>query len=302
MWRNRFAEGLGRLHARKSYWLARPHGVLRADMANFYLAYQGEDDRALQSSYSDFLAALLGAAVPELQAPVKPRSERANKIRVGFLSSNLRGSTIGDYFGSWITDLPRDRFHISTLFTGGLPDPHAEALARASDEPVSIVGPGEEIGRAAKSLALDILVFPDVGMTPNSSLLANLRLAPVQCAAWGHPVTTGSALVDYFLSCSDMEPSDAATHYREELVLLPGLGTRYPRPPRVQKADRGRFGLPRHKRIYLCPQLLHKIHPDTGALFFDVLARDADAVLVFFAGMTSGQRQAFVDRLAAGMK
>jgi protein O-GlcNAc transferase len=73
MWRSRFAEALGRLHARKSRWLAQPHGVLRVDMTNFYLAYQGEDDRALQSSYSDFLAALLGAAVPELQAPVKPR-------------------------------------------------------------------------------------------------------------------------------------------------------------------------------------------------------------------------------------
>ena len=302
MWRNRFGEALGRLHARKSRWLARPHGVLRADMANFYLAYQGGDDRALQSSYSDFLAALLGAAVPDLQAPIKPRSDRSAKVRIGFLSSNLRASTIGDYFGSWITDLPRDRFHLCTLFTGGVPDPHAEALAQASDERVSVVGPAEEVARTAKSLALDILVFPDVGMTNNSSLLANLRLAPLQCAAWGHPVTTGSRFIDYFLSCGDMEPADAATHYREELVLLPGLGTRYPRPPRVEQAERDRSGLPRDKRIYLCPQLLHKIHPDTDALFLEVLARDADAVLVFFAGMTSGQRQAFVDRLAAGMK
>src|SRR6266545_4944635 len=249
MWRNRFAEALGRLHARKSHWLARPHGVLRVDMANFYLAYQGGDDRALQSSYSDFLAALLGAAVPELQAPIKPRSDRSAKIRIGFLSSHLRTSTIGDYFGSWITDLPRDRFHLCTLFTGGLSDPHAEALAQASDEPVSVVGPAEEVARIAKSLALDILVFPDVGMTLNSSLLVNLRLAPVQCAAWGHPVTTGSRFIDYFLSCGDMEPADAATHYREELVLLPGLGTRYPRLPRVEKAERDRFGLPRQANL-----------------------------------------------------
>jgi CRISPR-associated protein Csy1 len=70
----------------------------------------------------------------------------------------------------------------------------------------------------------------------------------------------------------------------------------------VEKAERDRFGLPRDKRIYLCPQLLHKIHPDTDALFFDVLARDDDAVLVFFAGITRGQRQAFLDRLLAGMK
>ena len=48
--------------------------------------------------------------------------------------------------------------------------------------------------------------------------------------------------------------------------------------------------------------MLHKIHPDTDALFLDLLARDDDAVLVFFAGMTGGQKQAFLDRLLAGMK
>jgi len=302
MWRNRFAEGLGRLHARKSRWLAQPHGVLRVDMVNFYLAYQGEDDRALQSSYSDFLAALLGAALPELQAPIRPRGDRAAKIRIGFISSNLRASTIGDYFGSWITDLPRDRFHVCTLFTGGITDPHAEALARASDESVSVVGPTEQVARTARSLALDILVFPDVGMAVHSSLLANLRLARVQCAAWGHPVTTGSGVIDYFLSCADMEPADAGAHYREELVLLPGLGTRYAPTAPVEKPGRDRFGLPPDKRIYLCPQLLHKVHPESDALFLEVLARDQDAALIFFGGMTAGQRQAFLDRLQTGMK
>jgi len=301
-WRNRFAEALGRLHARKSRWLARPHSVLRVDMANFYLAYQGEDDRALQSSYSDFLAALLGAAVPELQAPLGARSDRAGKIRIGFISSNLRASTIGDYFGSWITDLPRDRFHVCTLFTGGIPDPHAQALAQASDEPLSVVGPAEQVARAARSLALDILVFPDVGMALHSSLLANLRLARVQCAAWGHPVTTGSGVIDYFLSCADMEPADAAAHYREKLVLLPGLGTRYAPTAPAEKPARDRFGLPPDKRIYLCPQLLHKVHPDNDALLLEVLARDEDAVLVFFAGITAGQRRAFLDRLQTGLK
>src|SRR5438093_849360 len=136
-WRDRFVEGVARLHGRKSRWLARPQGVLRAGAATFYLAYQGKDDRALLASYSDFLAALLGAAAPELQAPIAPRGDRAARIRVGFLSSNLRDSTVGDYFGSWITDLPRDRFHVCTLFTEGIPDARAEALARASDESVS---------------------------------------------------------------------------------------------------------------------------------------------------------------------
>jgi predicted O-linked N-acetylglucosamine transferase (SPINDLY family) len=47
---------------------------------------------------------------------------------------------------------------------------------------------------------------------------------------------------------------------------------------------------------------LFKIHPDSDALFFDLLARDEDAILLFFAATTAGQRSAFVRRLEDGMK
>ncbi len=39
--------------------------------------------------------------------------------------------------------------------------------------------------------SLDILFYPDLGMTPLTYFLAFARLAPVQCVSWGHPVTTG---------------------------------------------------------------------------------------------------------------
>jgi len=86
------------------------------------------------------------------------------------------------------------------------------------------------------------------------------------------------------------------------LVLLPGLGTRYPAVNPVERSARDRFGLSPGKRIYVCPQSLFKIHPDTDALFFDILAQDEDAVLLFFGGLTEGQRQAFLGRLKSGMK
>jgi CRISPR-associated protein Csy1 len=301
-WRSRFGEGLTRLHARKAQWLRQPQGVLGVEASNFYLAYQGEDDLVLQTSYSDFLAPLLGGAVPELQTRIDARRDRGPRTRVGFLSSNLKVSTVGDYFGSWIADLPRERFEICTILAAGIPDARTEAFARASDQFISANGTADEIARSVKGLELDVLVFLDVAMTPWGNLLANLRLAPVQCAAWGHPVTTGSAFIDCFLSCAAMEPENAATHYRERLVLLPGLGTRYRAPPPVEDATRERFGLPASRRLYLCPQALFKIHPDADALFLELLSRDEDAVLLFFAATTDGQRQAFVRRLGEGMK
>ena len=299
-WRGRFTRGLSSLRARESRWQHKPQGVLAVEATNFYLAYQGEDDLALQSGYSDFLASLLARAVPDLQATA-PRAP-STRIRVGFLSSNLKVSTISDYFGSWITDLPRDRFEVVAILCAGIPDSKTEALARACDRFLSANGGAGDIARAVKSLSLDVLVFLDVGMTPWGSLLSNLRLAPVQCAAWGHPVTTGSRFVDCFLSCADMEPPAAESHYREHLIRLPGLGTRYTPPAVVEPARRDQFGLPEGRRLYLCPQSLFKIHPDADGLFLDVLERDPEAVLLFVAATTEGQRHAFVRRLEEGMR
>ena len=78
--------------------------------------------------------------------------------------------------------------------------------------------------------ALDVLVYPELGMGTVPFALASLRLAPLQCAGWGHPVTTGLPNVDVFLSSAAMEPPDAQDHYSERLVTLPGIGTRYAAP------------------------------------------------------------------------
>jgi predicted O-linked N-acetylglucosamine transferase (SPINDLY family) len=70
-------------------------------------------------------------------------------------------------------------------------------------------------------------------MDPKHQALAALRLAPVQCALYGYPATSGAPAIDYFLSGSELEPDGAQAHYREKLVCLPGLGTQPLPPPDV---------------------------------------------------------------------
>ena len=41
----------------------------------------------------------------------------------------------------------------------------------------------------------DIIFYPDLGMKMESIWLANKRLAPIQIASYGHPVSSYGALV-----------------------------------------------------------------------------------------------------------
>ncbi len=81
---------------------------------------------------------------------------------------------------------------------------------------------------------------------------------------------------------------DAASHYREPLVTLPGIGTRYAMPAAPTDASRERFGLPEGVPLLLCPQSIFKIHPDNDALFADVLRAAPSALLVGFEARDPG--------------
>lgn len=55
------------------------------------------------------------------------------------------------------------------------------------------------------ALRLDVLIFADTLSEPMSHLLSHVRLAPLQMAFWGNPVTSGSGTMDFFLSADDLE-------------------------------------------------------------------------------------------------
>ena len=47
---------------------------------------------------------------------------------------------------------------------------------------------------------LNILIYCDIGMAPDTYFLSYSRLAPIQCNTWGHSDTSGIDTIDYYLS------------------------------------------------------------------------------------------------------
>lgn len=69
--------------------------------------------------------------------------------------------------------------------------------------------------------------FPDVGMTPESIILANVRLAPVMAMGTGHPVSTFGSKIDYFLGGRELRLGRETATYSEKVWDLDGLGACY---------------------------------------------------------------------------
>ena len=283
--RKRFEAGLEQLEKDIPALLDNAPGDIERDVQwdNFYLAYQGRDDRELQVRYAALMKQILLRIAPELFAP-RPRSRPASgRVRVGFASHNFYDCTAGHYFRSWITDLDAERFEVFVYHL----NPQADDLTQAIRAPAASFRrlssrPLLQVAREIAQDELDVLIFPELGMHPAVFCLASFRLAPVQCAGWGHPVTTGHDNVDYFLSCGEMEPVGADGHYSEKLVRLPGLGTSYEMPTTDSQATREDLQLPSGRILYLIPQSLFKIHPDNDALIADLLQAEPNAVVVVF--------------------
>jgi predicted O-linked N-acetylglucosamine transferase (SPINDLY family) len=303
--RRAFAQGLanveGELRSRIGAMDA-PSIVDEVRWTNFLLAYQGENDRELQVRFAAIIGNAIDAADPALRAPLPKRHRGSRRLRIGFVSSLFRDGTVGRYFEHWITDLPREAFevHVFALQSGF--DAVAQRISQRADRyhPCPRFRPSQVASRIRDS-APDVLVYPELGMDATTFAVAALRLAPMQVAAWGHPVTTGHATVDVFFTSGAMEPPDGDSHYSEQLVRLPGIGTRYLRPDAPDAASREAIGLPREGVLFLCPQSLFKISPDDDAMFARVLAATPGSRLVFFEGRHARLTAKFVTRLHAAL-
>jgi tetratricopeptide (TPR) repeat protein len=291
--RARFTAGLARLEAD---WtparLAHEKPPLR-ELAhcNFLLAYQGENDLALQTRYADLLQRAAAAICPSLaERPAPPRNARP---RIGLLSSHWRQCTVGSYFGGWIGWLAHAGFEVRLYQLGPQQDAYtAELAGRASSFRLLTDGPLEGIAQQLRDEALDLLIYPELGMDARLLPLAALRLARRQAVAWGHPVTSGFATIDEFLSCAEMEPADGALDYRERLRGLPGLGVDYRQhalPARVAPAA---LGLDPARSRVLVPQSLFKLHPDGDEVMAAIAAARPRVQFVCF----EPERPAWLER------
>ena len=263
----------------------------------FYLPYQGRNDRELQSLYGSAVCSVLGArfATPALSRPTADEP-----IRLGIVSGFFRRHSNWKIpIQGWLKMLNRDRFRLFGYHTGveqdGETDIAASLCERFVQGPLSLSAWRDQIAVDAPH----VLLFPEIGMDKVSAQLAGQRLAAVQCASWGHPVTSGFPTIDYFLSSDLMEPDDAEAHYSETLVRLPNLSIYYePLEVAQVQLNRAALGLREDAVVYWCAQSLPKYLPQYDEVFARIAA-DVGACQFAFIEFAGGKQvtQLFKTRL-----
>jgi predicted O-linked N-acetylglucosamine transferase (SPINDLY family) len=265
----------------------------------FFLPYQGQDDLALQRAYGGFLQRVMAANYPQWSGPKSmPALPAGERIRIGYVSSFMRSHTVGQFLLGWLEGHRRDRFEIFCYHIGIETDAVTDRIRAQADvfHPV-----GDHLETAAGRIAADnlhILVYTDIGMNALASQLAALRLAPVQCKGWGHPVTTGLPTIDYYLSSDLMEPDDAPEHYSEKLIRLPNLALYYT-PPRLPERfpSRVQLGLRPDAFVYLNSQSLFKNLPQHDDIYPRIAREIPHAQFVFISHSRPKVTETFRRRL-----
>uniref|UniRef100_K3WPA7 O-GlcNAc transferase C-terminal domain-containing protein n=1 Tax=Globisporangium ultimum (strain ATCC 200006 / CBS 805.95 / DAOM BR144) TaxID=431595 RepID=K3WPA7_GLOUD len=229
-----------------------------------FIGYQGIDVLPVQRA----IHALRTTVYPSLQP--QPATWKANNLpssqeatgrrRIAFVSTWFRNHSVGKLLLGVIEHLDRTKFHIEIyrcVHFLQLPDELTDAFRRVADTYTELPVDMDDALALLRREYIDVLIYPELGMDEWTLSLAHHRIAPVQCVFWGHPITTGNPVVDYFISSeyfvsdffdSDDNPRDDkndsadkkdsadtfihhGTHFSEQVVLFRGLGTFFTQVP-----------------------------------------------------------------------
>jgi protein O-GlcNAc transferase len=268
-------------------------------ITNFYLQYQGQNDLDLQKRYGRFVHRVMAANFPQYTvARQMPALNGDRKIKIGYLSSFMRAHTVGHFLMGWLENHDRSKFELYCYHIGHATDELTEAFKQKSDRFYQVPGNIEAMAKQVFNDDLHILTFTDIGMFAPATQLAGLRLAPIQCKGWGHPVTTGLPTIDYYLSADLMETDDADDHYSEKLVRLPNLALAL-KEPQVPENGKTRldFGISGSDFVFLTSQSLFKYLPQYDDIYPRIAAGVENARFVFISNPSAGITQRFRKRI-----
>lgn len=247
-----------------------------AYVSNYPSGVSPADSRRLHEAFGTLLRR---EDVRIIDPPVRS-TDPHRRIRVGFVSADLRSHPVAHFLVPLLRHLDRERFHITCYSSTLSPDATSEMLRSMTQlwRPVQTLSPFE-VASLMSHDAIDIVI--DLGGLTGGNSLAALRHqpAPIQATWLGYPATTGLSAMGFRFVDSHTDPSpDSDGHCTERLVRLDPCLLCY--EPPAGAPDVAVDGTPRDSIAFGSFNTLQKVSNEVLSLWGRILSNIPGSALI----------------------
>ncbi len=253
----------------------------------FHLSYDGQPTKEIFQKQGDFFQ----KNIPEVNLYKKFHRKKNKKIKIGVFTKFLDNHPVSYCFIDNFLSLNSNHFEV-IIFTTDING--KKNLIKKKNKIISKskvkfqTFNDNDLNMIRDTICkknIDILIYPEVGLTGTSYYLAAHRLAKKQIALSGHPDTTGLSTIDYYIGNKLNQPKNAQLYYTEKLVLFENaVLSGSPLEKEIESIPRNLelsdFNLSKEKKYYGCLQSLFKIHPEFDEILNEIVLLDPKAIIV----------------------
>lgn len=169
-------------------------------------------------------AALYNAFVAPLRVPARvPAPPRADKIRIGYFSSDFGDHPVAHAIAGVLETHDRTRFEVTAFQIARREGDEMRARLQAAFDRFEDVADISDADAAARARALGIDIAVDLTGYTNQARpgIFYYGAAPVQVAWLGYPGTLASEAIPTLLADAVAIPAETRAHYSEKIIDLP---------------------------------------------------------------------------------
>lgn len=217
----------------------------------------------------------------------KERASLRQKLRIGYVSSDLREHAVGFAMADVLETHDRQAFEITAYYCGiDRPDGTKDRSQKSVDHWVDITRlPDEQAAQRIREDGIDILIDLNGYTKDARSRIFSYRPAPVTVNWFGFPGTMGSAHHHYIIADPIVVPEEDEIFYSEKVLRLACYQPNdRKRVVASEPLSREGAGLPADGFVYCCLNGCQKLTPEVFASWLTILRQVPDSVFWLLSG------------------
>ena len=244
-----------------------------------YFPLEQSIHKAVAIKYADILSSQV-EGIKETCNFIYPTISKESKIRIGYISPDLRFHAVGMLLNKLFQQHDRSKFEIYAYSIVNNDDEYNKLFKAGADVFRDITRLShEESAQLINKDQITILIDLAGYTTYTRTQILALKPAPIQMHFMGYPDTMGGAFMDYILADNYLIPEQDKEFYTEKVAHLEHAFFSSPFKTSEKKFTRTELGLPENAFVYCCFNSYHKIAPEVFSVWMEILKQTENSVL-----------------------